>query len=297
MQKARELRLKLKNVRISVDKTRKQLKEQALREGRAIDGMANIIKALVVPAEQYLEKQEKFAELKKAERLEKRHSERLEKLLKYVEDVNIYQLRSMTDEAFETLLNISKRAYQDQIEAEKKVEADRVAKEKADLKEQERIRKENEVLKKEAEEKTKQEKIDQDKRNKIEVQRVAKEKEERKKYDLIDEKRKAQQEVKLNAERKKREQAETKLKAETDAIKKDQEAKRAKIQAEKKAQDEVRRKALLAPDKEKLLKLANTIELIQYPSLESKQAKDICDSTMNKLINAVDYLRGEAKKL
>src|SRR5713226_7711522 len=60
MSKAREARLKLKNLRVTVENTRKELKEQSLREGKAIDVAANIIKALIAPVEEHLEKQEQF---------------------------------------------------------------------------------------------------------------------------------------------------------------------------------------------------------------------------------------------
>ena len=43
-------------------KVRKELKEESLRKGKAIDGVANIIKFLIEPVEKYLEDQEKFIE-------------------------------------------------------------------------------------------------------------------------------------------------------------------------------------------------------------------------------------------
>jgi len=67
MAQAREGRLILKNKRIAIEKTRKALKEQALREGRAIDGIANVLKALIVPLEQHLDQQEHFVEIKAQE--------------------------------------------------------------------------------------------------------------------------------------------------------------------------------------------------------------------------------------
>jgi len=67
MQMARAGRLFLREKRINIEKTRKELKEQSLREGKAIDGIANVLKALIVPIEEYLGKQEKFVEIKAAE--------------------------------------------------------------------------------------------------------------------------------------------------------------------------------------------------------------------------------------
>lgn len=68
MMMARTGRLFLRQKRIAIEKTRKQLKEQSLREGKAIDGVANILKSLIVPIEEYLERQERFVEIKEAER-------------------------------------------------------------------------------------------------------------------------------------------------------------------------------------------------------------------------------------
>ena len=64
MQMARVGRLFLREKRIAIEKSRKELKEQALREGKAIDGIANVLKAVIVPIETYLEQQEKFIEIR-----------------------------------------------------------------------------------------------------------------------------------------------------------------------------------------------------------------------------------------
>lgn len=63
MQMARTGRLFLREKRIAIENTRKKLKEQALREGKAIDGIANVLKALIVPIEEYLDSQEKYAQI------------------------------------------------------------------------------------------------------------------------------------------------------------------------------------------------------------------------------------------
>lgn len=75
MQMARVGRLFLRDKRIAVEKARKTLKEQALREGKAIDGIANVLKALIVPIEEYLEQQEKFVERKLAAEQEAKRKE------------------------------------------------------------------------------------------------------------------------------------------------------------------------------------------------------------------------------
>ncbi len=65
MLKAREGRKFLQDARINLEKTRVSQKKFALLEGKAIDGMANVLKASIVPVEQYLAEQENFVVNKK----------------------------------------------------------------------------------------------------------------------------------------------------------------------------------------------------------------------------------------
>ena len=75
MEMARVGRLFLREKRIAIEKTRKELKEQSLREGKAIDGIANVLKAVIVPIEEYLNSQEKFAEIKAKEEADRIRAE------------------------------------------------------------------------------------------------------------------------------------------------------------------------------------------------------------------------------
>jgi len=212
MDSAREKRLALKNIRVNTEKTRKELKEQSLREGKAIDGAANIIKALIVPIEEHLEKQEKFAELLQEKREAEKIQQRTEELSKYVEDVSLYDIKNLSTETYTKLLESAKKSFNDKIEAEKKVEEERIAREKANLEEQKIIKAENEKLRLEAE------------KNEKELQR------EREARELAE--RKVQEE-KAIAERMKREEEE-------------------KVAKQKAEEEEKQRQAQLAPDKEKM---------------------------------------------
>ena len=87
MAEARAGRLYLREKRLAVERTRKDLKEQALREGKAIDGLANVLKALIVPIEEYLDQQEHFVENRaaaqaEAERVAKEKAEEAERAAK-----------------------------------------------------------------------------------------------------------------------------------------------------------------------------------------------------------------------
>lgn len=117
MKLARTGRLILRKKRIAVEHLRKHLKEQPLREGKAIDAIAKQFKAMIEPTEKYLAEQETFGE---------REAARLE---------------------------AEAKAAAEQKAAEEKAEADRIAAEErkahaeADRKERERIEAENAELK------------------------------------------------------------------------------------------------------------------------------------------------------
>lgn len=75
MQLARTMRLELRQKRIEIENTRKMLKEQALREGKAIDRVAQWLKGLIEPTEKHLDEQEHFIERKRAAEEEARRIE------------------------------------------------------------------------------------------------------------------------------------------------------------------------------------------------------------------------------
>lgn len=257
MKAAREARLELKNIRVNADKIRSKLKEESLLKGKAIDGMYNIIKFLIVPIENHLEEQEKFAELQEEKRLNELTEKRISELSKYVEDVSIFNVRTMTDEAYNALLESQKKLFEVKQEELKKIELERIAKEKAEKEEQERIRLENEKLKKEAEERERkiaeERKIQEEKEAKEKAEREAKEKKEREEF-----------EAKLKKEREEKEKLEAEIRAKKDA----------EIKAQK--EEEIRlRKQQTAPDKDKLRKLAADLLAMEYPELQSEDGKKI----------------------
>ena len=68
MKRARLVRLEIKQVRVSLDKKRKELKAGILLEGRAIEGAFAIFESLASPIETHLKEQETFAERAEATR-------------------------------------------------------------------------------------------------------------------------------------------------------------------------------------------------------------------------------------
>ncbi len=225
MKDAREARLALKGIRVNVEHKRKDLKEDSLREGKAIDGVAKALKDLITPIEEHLEKQEKYAEIKEQERLSALKVEREAALTPYVADISYYDVMNMTEEGFNELLESSKLAHKKKKEEEAKAEKERLAKEKADREENERLRRENEQL--------------------------LKEKEDRKKVE---------------------EKAALKI-----------------VQASDEAK--------AAPDKDKLNALAETIDSLELPQVESDGAKQVISDTMNLLSKTTAFIREKAEKL
>jgi hypothetical protein len=275
MSEAREARLALKDVRVNAEKTRKELKEKSLREGKAIDGIANVIKALVVPIEEHLEKQEKFAENLEIERKAKIDAERSLELQKYVEDISLYNFKEMTDEVFNKLIDKVKASYEAEQEAIKKEEEERIKKEEEEKKEQERIKIENEKLKKEAEAREKE----------LETER-------------------AEQEKKLEAERVKakkeaeaREKIEAELKAKKDKEEKERKEAEEKIQAEKLAKLEEEKQAKLQPEKEKLIVFAESLKNIETPKELSVAGQAIVEEAEKKLLAISQEIKLKVKNL
>ena len=264
MNQARDGRLALRRIRINVENTRKDLKEDSLKRGKAIDGIANVLKGLIEPIEEHLEKQEKFAEIAEANRQAKLREERSVLLQPYVADTTIYPLGTISEDAFTDILNGFKLAAQKREDEAKKAEADRVAKEKADAADRLRIQKENEAFKKANAEKDKQLAAA---REKAAAERKALEAKANKEHSISVAKLKAEVDAK------------NKLAAQLKA-KQDAEA------AEKKAAQDAERKAKRAPDKQKLILYAGELLNLDRPQLTSEEGKVIM-ADVDKLINKI----------
>lgn len=153
IKQARALRLALRSVRIEADKTRKSMKEDSLRRGKAIDGVYNVLEFAVAPVESRLLEMEEFAERAEASRKAAAKASREELLKPYAIDTTFYQLGEMSEQAFAQLLDNTRTAHEAKLATARRAEEERIAREKAEAAERERIRLENERLKREAEEK------------------------------------------------------------------------------------------------------------------------------------------------
>jgi hypothetical protein len=85
MAAARELRLEIRQTRIESENRRKELKEDALRESKAIDGLGKAIRDRLESVEAYLKEQEEFAK-RAAEERERLRREEADRLLREKEE-------------------------------------------------------------------------------------------------------------------------------------------------------------------------------------------------------------------
>lgn len=270
MSAAREKRLILKKIRVGVENKRKELKEDALRTGKAIDGVAKYIKETILPAEEYLELQENFAKLQAEKEAQELLQTRMNKIDKYSESA-YYNLAELSDEQFETLLAEVKKKHEDDIKAEKEAEAKRLADIEAEKQRQIEIEKENARLKKEAE--------------LAEIEREKERAAERKVQEAKD--------AEIEAERKKRQEIE---KAEADRKAKEYEEQR----LAKEAEDKKLREELLAPDKDKLIQFSRALDMIRtekLPAVKSNQAQELVNYTRDELKRLAEYLTNKAGEL
>ena len=273
MKMAREGRLFLKEKRVNVEKTRKELKDQSLREGQTIDAIAKILKNLIEPIEEHLEKQEKFIEIKEAERKAARKVERVKTLTALGFDFTYTDLLNMPDASFDELVLKIENEISAKIEAARLEEENRIAKEKAASEERERVRIENERLKKEAEERE------------VAIEKERKEMEAKAKAEREEADRKAAQARKEDEERgaKQREEYEKWLKIEHEKMAALEAELKAKADADRKAKEEQERKereqkaaevkAAKAPDKDKLKAFVLSIQLPTAPEFNTVEAK------------------------
>lgn len=234
--RAKRLRLDIAKVRIETEKKRKSEKNESLRLGKAIDGIANVVKYAVSSKEDKLKEIETHLERIEAERLKEIGDERIELVSAYIDTelISGSKLAEMDQDVFDAYLSAKKTAFENAIAEEKaRIEAEENAKSEREA-EEKRIREENARLKAEAE--------------KAEKERLAKEEAETKSRLEAEAREKA-----INAEKEKAERkAESEKLAKQKAIKEAKEAEERALQAEKakiEAEEKAKRDAIEAEER------------------------------------------------
>jgi len=252
MQMARTARLALREVRINAEKTRKELKEESLRYGQAVQSVYNLIAGAIEPLETYLEDQEKFAEKADAKDRAELKAARLAELAPVVEFVpSGLDFATMSEADYSAVLSGAKLQAQAKKDAQEK--AEREAKEKAE-------RDAKEAAEKAAAERAERERIEAENRAlRADAERAAKER-------AAAEKEKAAAERALQAERAEAERA-------RQAAEKAERERLEAIEAEKAAAESARLAAESAPDIEKMKAYFEKIAAIEPPEMATDPAK------------------------
>lgn len=136
MQKAKDMRLELRDIRLDVKKRHDELKADVLQRANAIDYVERTVRSFIKPAEEYLEQQEKFVQRLKAEKLARLLAERKAELLMYVDDIAPYfaGLGALPEDKYKALLAQLKKAKQDADKAAA-LEAEKLERERAEARE------------------------------------------------------------------------------------------------------------------------------------------------------------------
>lgn len=255
---ARKYRLRLKEIRVGAEKKRKELKEESLRTGRAIDGLNNLLLYKIKPVEEYLEKQENYGlELRKKEQ-ENTRFEREQAAGIYLPffPANIH-LGEIAEEDFEKYFRFAKMEFEEIKRKESEAEAEKLRLEA----ERRAMEEENARLREEA------------------AQMAAKLDAERKGRERVEAEQRESQRIeaqRIENERREKEAAERK--------------ERERIAKEAAEKESAELAALQAPDIEKMKALAAEILELKIPELSDRRMKDILDSAKAHLSHAYRML-------
>jgi colicin import membrane protein len=268
MRLARDTRLELKKIRVAAEKTKKELKDGVLKEGRFIDATFNLISDATKPIEAYLKEKEEFAKRKEEERKERLRIERWDKLRPFdvvaISNVEFLNMANMTDKEFEQLLDRSQRAYEERA----RIEAEN-ARLRAEAEERERQL---------AEERANFEAARKAAEDIVRIEREKREIAERAEREAREAAERAEREKEWTAIQKAREEAEAAQRELREKQEAEERAKReeaARLEAQRKAEEEEKRRLEAAGDKEKLSAYFDQVLSVEVPTMKSNEATGI----------------------
>ena len=321
MKQAGKVRLELKRIRCAAENMRKRLKERIVREGKAIDGIYNVLEFAILPLEEYCEKQEKYAAKLELERITRLREERGAELAGL--DFNApMDLGLLTEEAWQGVLRDAKELCE--LRQRRETEEARMAEERAKAEAEERQRQaaENERLKaeaeaaraaaaeaekkleaeraqaaraaQEAEEKARATALEAERKAEAERQRILREAEEAEARALAERNRLEEEAL---MQRKAAEAAQAKVR-EAERLESDRLANEAaKAEITRRAEEAAKRKAALAPDRERLMRVSQSVLEIQVPECATPEGKETLRLIENKLIEMSEWIEQVAAKL
>ena len=293
MKLANAIRLGVRQVRLDAEKTfdakRSEVQAQMLSfktEDQLWLKAKQTMQILTKEIEEAARWKEETKERFELEQKELKTQQRMLQMAKVAPEMPRSEFENMSDDGFAIFFTQIEKLHQEKVEAERKAEEERVAREKAEAEERERVRAENERLRAEAEAREKQL---AEERAKAEAERRAIEKkaaEEKVKQDAI-----------LRKEREAKEKLEAELKAKAEAEQKAKKEAEAKAVAELKAKQEAEKKAKAAPDKAKLNDLAAMLDGLVLPELKSEEANKVLADAKALLAKVSNFIREKSSMI
>jgi hypothetical protein len=255
----------LREIRINADKKRKELKEDSLKYGKAVQSVYNLIESVIEPLESHCEKQENFVKEQQA----KVREMRLQDCADFIQFIPVsIDVGTLDDKDYEMIANAARQKHELVLKAERLEREAAEAQEKARLEEVAKLGEENARLEAIRQEEAKKAREEQARLEAIRAEeaRIAREEKE-------------------NIEAALRKEQEEKAKKE------------AEEQAEKVRLQEEKEKAESAPDKEKLEAILKEIKSLGGNwNVTSPKAKSILESITVLLNKTSLYLEDKIAK-
>lgn len=287
--KARELRLEVRTARLEITKLHKELKADALKEGRAIDAVKNFALSELEPLEEAFRLNENYIAIQEELRLSKLKSERMDIMREFESVLPIHQTayEVMSEEDFQSQVKMGKIAMK--MREEEEAEARKAEEERLRMEEQER-----------------QKAIEEQKaiaeKARAEAEQARKDAEEaRKKAEETEAQRKAEREAEMKRLDEIRAEGERRMKAIEEENKKREEERNAEHSAKlKMVEESARENAELkfhvhdnqtGPDKIRLIQFAQQLGQIKAPVCTTDRGKKIendINILLTKIVNHIN---------
>lgn len=299
---ASDLRKKLVKVRTGIADIHKTEKAFYLASGKYIDALKNKLTLPVEQMEAKLTEIEDYFENLEKERIKQLNDSRIALVAPYVDDATNLKLSDMEEDVFAAYLLTKKNAYEAKVAEAKRIEEERLAAIEAEKAEQERIRKENEDLKAEADRKAKE--LEEERRIAAEKQKAIEDaaKAETDRLAKIAAEEKAKQDAIIAKQKAEADRLAKELQAQKDAAAEverkrlaAEEAERKRIEAEQLAAKKEAEKLAKAPVKKQLTVWVDGFTFEQLP--ETLADNDAAKSIMAKFEAFKNWAKSEIEKL
>lgn len=293
----RKARIAIKNERVRIEKKGKELREQATKFNKAVLAKEKEYLAIIVPTEEELMTEEKRIADEQAridreivEAKQKKTYERLNALSAVGFVIDYSRAEAMTDEQFDKDLSEATAQFQaEQKRLAEQKEAQRIEAERLEALRVEQVAKQRELelaaqkvrLEQEAVENQRKQQIEHERQLHLAAEREKQIKEQAEKDKIVAAEKAEQDRIAaIETER---------LRIEKDISD--------KAEAKRKAEAAAKKKAQLAPDKEKLMLLAKSIDSYELPKLSMPEAEEVITNVRSLLSKVSVYINQQIEKL